>query len=232
MKNEKIEEILHPRILRHCRRLFLDGHYAQASVEAYKQLDGAMHEKTGSSWFGRRLSRMFEAGGKKVLLRTPFGSKMQAAAAAYFDGAYQYYRNYAVHEGDKIDRLACLRSLVAASELLELVGASDLSYQEIGGLEGLVGVGAFSSKGAVIDLLRFLDGQPIVDEVVDGFFEDLAQCGFDDRQLRALFDVGLIAYEVTLLPQDPRTNPDQAWDIGAFEITPLGRQAIEEAAGV
>lgn len=231
MKHERLEDLLHTRITRHCGGLFRDGHYSHACHEAFKQVESAVREKTGGREYGRRLATMFQVGGKGLKLRTPFGPDMQAAAASYFDGAFAYYRNYAAHEGDKIDRASCLRALVTASELLELVGASDLSFEDVGGLQGLVDVGAFSSKQEVLEFLQFLDGQWIVDDVVDGFFEGLAERGFTEAQMRAVIDVGLLEYKTSALPVDHKLNPDENEEIGVFELTALGREVTGAADG-
>jgi len=230
VEKEMLGELLHPRIKRRCSKLFADGHYADACHRAFEEVAAAVKEKAGVTVYGRRLYALLRVGGKGVKLHTPFGEPMQQAAARYFRGAFQYYRNYAAHDGRNVDRPSCLRGLVAASELLELVGASDLSFAEIGGVQGLVDVGVFSSRQEVLSLLDFLDAYRIVDDAVDGLFQCLAERGFTETQMRALIDCGLVEYKASAVPPSA-WNPDEVDTIGSFEMTPLGRAAREGKTG-
>lgn len=226
-----MEEVLHPRITQRSGKLFADCHYADACHRAFEEVASAIKEKTGLKTYGRRLQTTLRVKGTGLKLRSSFGDNVQQAAASYFDGAFAYYRNYAAHEGEKIDRASCLRGLVVASELLELVGASDLSFTEIGGLQGLLDVGAFESVHDVVQFVQFMDGQWIADDVTDGFCEGLVTNGWTDTQMRAVIDVGLVDYEVSDLPCDPQTNPDGFGKMGFFSITPLGEEAIGDRLG-
>jgi len=53
---------------------------------------------------------------------------MQLEAEKLFIAAFSYYRNYAVHDGLKIDKVVCLRVMTLARELLDLIGASTMSF--------------------------------------------------------------------------------------------------------
>ena len=45
-----------------------------------------------------------------------------------------------------------------------------------------------------VNLLHFLDGYTIPDDIVDGFFETLAPSGFCETQVHAVMDIGLVEY--------------------------------------
>jgi hypothetical protein len=118
----------------------------------------------------------------------------------------------------------CFRILVVASDLLFLVGASRVSFSEVGGVEGLVKHRVFPSRDDVSDLLRLLDGYCLPDEVADGFYEDLTKRGFEDRQLQALFDCGLVEYDVN---NDLEDSTDMTDRIGCFSLTTLGNGVLK-----
>lgn len=226
--DERIEYLLHPRVIEGCGKLFHDGHYTYACLHAFKLVETAAREMSGCRLTGRQFARLFKTDRRSLVLRTPFGKEMQEAAGGYFGGAFHYYRNFAAHEPDKMDRRSCLRALVAASELLDLLGASALSFEQVGGLEGLVTVGAFTSKAQATRLLRFLDGYCIVDDAVDGFFEDLFGSGFSESQMHALIDVGLIRYVTTPTSKQEAFNldPDEQ-ELSVFCVIPLGNQVLK-----
>lgn len=226
-----LKEIIHERIKTRCGKLFNDGYYPEACHRAFELVALTVKEITGSHKYGRDLTTLLELGKKGIKLRIPFGEEMQKAAAGYFDAAFSYYRNYSAHEGDKIDKTSCMRGLVVASELLELIGASKLSFEDIGGIQGLLKLGVFASETDIINLLNFLVGEQIFDDINDGFFEDLALKGFTENQLRALLDVGLIEYDVSLLETDIINNPEEFNDVGVFKVTPLGQSVINANKG-
>ena len=82
--------------------------------------------------FGKTLiDSLFTIGGKykTVKLRVPLGDDLQEQAKSYFASVFAYYRNYLAHDGSRIDKNSALRILVLASELLDLIDASSLSYR-------------------------------------------------------------------------------------------------------
>ncbi|HIJ74624.1 MAG TPA: TIGR02391 family protein, partial [Candidatus Hydrogenedentes bacterium] len=193
--NSYVASLLHPRVATRCTKLFDDGHYPDAAYRAMNEVEVALKEKSGvRNKFGSSLVRFLFGNGCAVKLRVPFGEQMQEKAERLFCAAFSYYRNYAAHEGGRIDERICVRMLILASELLDLVGASTVSFADIGGLHGLIRYGEFESEESVRTLLRFLDGYQIVNDVVDGFFEELALKGYSERQLGAVIDTGLIEY--------------------------------------
>lgn len=234
--NAEFEALLHPRVLTHCKQLFNDGHYKHASLEAMTQVELALKEKSGvKGKFGVFLCRSLFGKGTGIKLRVPFGDDMQQEAEQLFSAAFSYYRNYAAHDGSKIDRETCLRIMVLASELLNLIGASALSFADVGGFPGLVKKGLFTNEPSVCKLLRFLDGYAFPDVVVDGLYEQLAWKGFSQDQVQAVIEVGLVeCLERPYIPsaeeiKDAFAPPETiAW----FELTPLGREVISNFKGM
>jgi len=46
--NSELEELYHPRILKHCSQLVVDGHFKHAAIEAMTQVELALKEKSGT----------------------------------------------------------------------------------------------------------------------------------------------------------------------------------------
>jgi len=220
--------LLHPRILNHCNKLYLDKHHKQAAAEAMTQVEQAVKEKSGiKHMFGIPLMSHVFGEGRGIKLRVPLGEQMQKAAESYIKGTFAYYRNYAHHEGEKIDEIACLRVMIIASDLLDLVGASALSFAEIGGVQGLISKGIFPDARSLCEILEFLDGRALRSETCDGFYEALYARGHTEVQLRAVMDLGLAEYHCDRLA-DPKGQDD---DIGIFDVTALGEATRNELAG-
>jgi uncharacterized protein (TIGR02391 family) len=235
MKIELEEELLNPRIVKHCMSLYVDGHYKHAALEAMIQVEKALKEKAGEGGdikgYGVRLVTNLLGKGKGIKLRVPLGEDLQKQAKALFEGAFVYYRNYAAHDGAKIDQRICLRIMVLASELLDLIGASSLSFADVGGIEGLVKAGAFRDKETLLSLLEFLDGHYLPGEDGPGFYEDLYERGFYDSQLDAVIELDLVQYQVEdYVPSTYELLYDSYPDtMGWFELTDLGKKAVKGA---
>ena len=185
-----LDELLHQRIIDKCKSLYEDGHFPQAALESMKQVELAIKEKTGigEKLFGVRLVNQVFGSEKGIKLKIPLGDELQKHAKTLFEGTFSYYRNYAAHDGSKIDETICIRVMVLASELLDLIGASSISFTEIGGVKGLIKQGIFDDESQIADLLSFLSSQGFPFEISDGMFEDLAERGYSDRQYQAIFD--------------------------------------------
>ncbi|TAD78746.1 MAG: TIGR02391 family protein [Oscillatoriales cyanobacterium] len=226
--NINFESLLHPRILEHCKKLYLDAHYKYAALEAMTQVELALKEKSDTQdKFGVNLVTNLFGNGKGIKLRVPFGDEMQKQAETLFKGAFVYYRNYCAHDGRKIDDQTCLRVMVLASELLDLIGASKLSFADVGGIEGLIKVGVFSNKEDIVNLLCILDGFNLPDDDLDWLEDTLLERGYTFSQIEPLIDTGLIEYTsqryvVPIELLDIRdTLPDT---IGWFQLTELGKK--------
>jgi hypothetical protein len=192
------------------------------------QVEQAVKEKSGATrMFGVTLMGHVFGEGVGVKLRVPYGDRMQKAAESYFRGTFAYYRNYTHHEGEKIDNLACVRVMIIASDLLDLVGASALSFADIGGIQGLISKGIFPNSQNLCELLEFLDGRSLFSDTCDGFYEALYAKGHTESQLQAVTDLGLAEYHRAVLA-DPEERGD---DIGTFDLAPLGKATRDALAG-
>lgn len=226
------ESLLHPRILLHCKKLYMHEHYKHAALEAMTQVELALKEKSAvKDKCGVNLINSLFGDGKGIKLRVPFGDEMQKQAEALFKGAFSYYRNYCAHSGQKIDSQTCLRVMVLASELLDLIGASKLSFADVGGIEGLVKAGIFLNEKNVVDLLYLLDGFSLPDEDLGRLEDTLLERGYSFHQIEPLIDTGLIEYvsEEYIVPIElldiQETLPDT---IGCFQLTDLGKKIAKK----
>jgi len=226
------EDLLHPRIAKHCKKLVDDDHFKHAAIEAMTQVELALKEKTGlKDKYGVRLTKALFGQGNGIKLSVPFGEDLQKQAESLFTGAFSYYRNYAAHDGARIDHTACLRILIVASELLELIGASDISFTDIGGIRGLIQTGIFKDEPQIHKLLAFLNDNVLPDHVCDGFYEDLAAGSFSESQLQAVLDLGLVEY--TTKPYmhsefESVYDPTVAEELGIFELTKSGIAVLND----
>lgn len=115
--------------------------------------------------------------------------------------------------------------MVLASELLGLIGASSISFTEVGGVEGLIKHGIFAEESQITDLLSLLLSEACPDDCFDGLFEDLAVRGYTDNQFQSVFDLGLIVYKET----DQIINkPTDVETLGWFELTPMGQKVLNK----
>jgi len=236
--NTELESLLHPRILSNCQKLHTDGHYKHAALEAMTQVELALKEKSGvENRYGVNLVTSIFGTGKGIKLRVPFGEKMQKHAEALFRGAFLYYRNYAAHDGSEINEQTCIRVMILASELLDLIGTSAVSFTDIGGLSGLIKIGIFPDEESVLELLNTLQGWVLPDDATDGLYEHLMTNGFTDTHVHTVIDVDLIQYisEDYYVPikliHESDTLPST---LGRFVLTELGKKvmvSLEKKAG-
>lgn len=221
-----VDSLLHPRIVSSCVSRHADGYFKDAVREAMVQVERALKEKSGlTSRYGVNLITSAFGAGTGIKLRVPYGPDMQAEAEAFFTASFKFHRNYAAHLGDKINEITSLRILVLASELLDLIGASAISYADVGGVDGLVAKGVFPSRDMVSELLSFLDGYRLPDEVSDGFYEDLARREFTEKYVQRVVDLGLVEYTVDTDVHDPGGLTDT---VGCFDLTLHGKSVLRE----
>lgn len=223
-----LDAILHQRIIDKCMALYKDGHFSHAAFESMKQVELALKEKScsGKKLYGRNLVKAVFGSGKSIHLIIPLADDLQEDALELFTGALRYYRNYTAHEDSKIDNISCIRIMVLASELLSLIGASSISFTEIGGVEGLIKHGIFAEESKITGLLSLLLSEYCPDDTFDGLFEDLAIKGYTDNQFQSVFDLGLIVYKEE--DCDDVNNPPFFETIGWFELTPLGQKVLNK----
>jgi len=225
-----LDKLLHQRIIDKCKSLYEDDHFPQAALESMKQVELASKEKVGieKNLFGARLVDQLFGPGKGIKLKIPLGKELQKQARLLFKGAFSYYRNYAAHDGSKIDETICIRVMVLASELLDLIGASSVSFAEIGGVKGLIEQGIFVDELQLSDLLSFLSSQSFPHETFDGMFEDLTERGYSERQYQTVFDLGLVEYRSEMRNYGSPGEPAD-WDaFGWLGLTPEGRKILAQ----
>ena len=224
----EIEDLLHPRLTDECLKLFQGGHYKHAALEAMQSVELALRE-TGvppAKLFGTRMIRKTFDGSAHILLSLELDDQLQGAAAKFFEGTFSFYRNYAAHDGRKIDKQIALRVMVLASELLDLVGASRRSFTAIGGVDGLLAHEFFDTPTEVATCLKFLDGNSFLDIAIDGFLEDQAEVGLSGKQIEVVLELGLVtAHEE--LGRDELDDSDII--ITTFALSDLGRTVLEES---
>jgi len=225
-----LDKLSHQRVINKCKFLYEVGHFPQAALESMKQVELALKEKAeiGENLFGARLVDQLFGPGKGIKLKIPLGDGLQEQAKLLFKGAFSYYRNYAAHDGSKIDETICIRVMVLASELLELIGASSISFTEIGGVKELIEQGIFDDESQIADLLSFLSSQVFPHETFDGMFENLAERDYSERQYQVVFDLDLVEYHSEMRNHNfPGDHAD--WDtFGWLELTPKGRKVLAQ----
>jgi uncharacterized protein (TIGR02391 family) len=228
--SEGIEVQLSPRIQKHCLKLWQDEHYRHAAREAVVQVELALKEKgmVQDGRFGKTLiDSLFTVGGKHktIKLRVPLGDDLQGQAKNYFSSVFAYYRNYLAHDGSKVDRNSALRILVLASELLDLIDASALSYADLGGIEGLLKSVVFESEYQLLGVLKTCDGYALPGHDADGLRETIFEAyGAWDEHLDAVLELDLVRYNDIEFDV-----PDYGVEEGGWlEVTTLGKQFIEE----
>jgi uncharacterized protein (TIGR02391 family) len=222
--------LLHQRILDKCEGVYLDGHWPQAASEAMKQVEIGIKERAGiidKKLYGRKLISKVFGEGRGIKLRA-FHDELQKDVETYFKGAFGYYRNYLMHAEAAIDELTCITLLIMASELLRIIDASSLSLTDMGGVEGLIENKFFSSKEEIKQLLSILNGKQIIDDVVDGFFEDLACHGFGEEQYLLMLELRLVEYKQEEGSDAGPFELGEAVTIGRFELTPLGETILRD----
>ncbi|MDD5529161.1 MAG: TIGR02391 family protein [bacterium] len=231
----ELKEILHQRIKDNCMPLYDDGHFSHAAFESMQQVEVAIKEKAGTENLSAHKSIEYAFGSeiKAIKLKIPFGKERQEKAQKLFESIFSFYRNPLAHEKCEIDKVICVRIMVIASELLDLIDASPISLAEIGGIEGLIKKGIFKNELQLSELLSFLSTQNLPWETFDGMFEDLAKIGYSDNQYQAIFDLGLIEYSSELMEEDDELDAylelHSGVDmIGHFKLTKEGQGVLKK----
>ena len=228
-----LEQLLHPRICDACGRNYMDAdwkgvvHVAMLEVEhVLREAAGELRPdgEEGRGWLcgDKLINRVWELH-DKVGLVVPFGKEYQQDARKLFQGAFGYYRNYTNHDIGEISQRTCIRVMILASELLDLVHASSRSFTGLGGVDGLIKAGWFRDNDEIKRLLVFLSGQSFPYNTCDGFYEDLLEKGYTEAQVEAMFEFGLVRYRSEVINHNlPNEDPDYD-ECGWLELTQLGR---------
>jgi len=226
--NLEIKEYLNPKIEHHCLTLFENGHYPECAHTAMKQVELNLNKKLGIIGYQPATKTILDkfSKGKGIRLKVPFGEEQQENAKLLFQGAFKYYRNYSAHQDRNITRESAFRIMLIATELLNLLDACYLNIDELGGIEEIKKVLEIETDERLEELLTFIDGQWIHDDVCDGFFEDLYNKNFSDYQYNKLFELNMICYESG--PYEPEEDePEPPEEIGFFKLTSLGKEVVE-----
>ena len=236
MGMEGIEVQLSPRIYKHCLKLWQDEHHMHAARESMIQVELALTEKglVKDRKFGKTLiNSLFTIGGKykNIKLRVPLGDDLQEQAKSYFESVFTYYRNYLAHDGSKVDKNITLRVLIIASELLDLIDASYLSYEDLGGIEGLLKTEVFDSEGQLFGVLKTCDSYALPHHDAEGLREEIFEnYGALDHHLDAVLELNLVSYTDCVIT-DKATLLNGVDELGWLELTDLGRQFIDKIEG-
>jgi len=229
----ELDVFLHPRILKKCISLYESGFFPDAAFNAIKQVELAFKEKAvvedEEKLFGARLYEKILGSGKSIKLKVPLGDELQKEAKELFKSVSSYYRNYLAHkEGDKVNKIICIRIMVLASELLDLINASSISFTEIGGVEGLIKQGIFENELQLSNLLFFLSSQVFPHEAFNGMFEGLAERGYTKTQYQIIFDLDLVEYHSEIRNHSSPGELGDWDDFGCIELTPQGRKIFAQ----
>ncbi len=227
--NDPIKILLAPRIVKNCLPLFEDSHFKHSAREAMVQVEMALKKKgkVEDLQFGAQLIGNLFAGKSGVKLRVPLGEDLQKPAEEYFKGVFSYYRNYVAHDGSLIDEKIALRILIVASEMLEMIDASELTLTDAGGVEGLVRIGGFESAARLAIILNLLDDYHMPELTYDGLFEDLAKSGFGEPELEAVSELNLVEMHSAEFETPIGRFTDGIETIEWFQLTELGQNTLE-----
>ncbi len=223
-------EVFHPRVINTCLPLFNDGHYQHAALESMKQVEMALRDKgiVPKDRFGDRLVNWVLGKGEHIKLAVPLGDDLQEKALALFKGTFGYYRNYAAHDGAKINKTICFRIMILASELLDLVSASSRSFEGIGGIDGIIKAGIFKDAQEFKDFLDFHTRQQVIEEDYSEYEFEFRARGYNEIQQEAMFDFGFLRYNEWQSAIDEEAGIFDSTLIGEFELTSEGVEVWEE----
>ncbi len=234
---EEKSEFIHDRLKKDTIDLFNKNFYTQAAREALLQVEVALKEKipyeNNNLTAVQFINKYFiddEKAKKDNRLKLLCKYGEQSKLKLFFNGVFSHYRNNLAHKDIKLNRIESFRILIIASELLEMLDISRISYLGENKLEGLIKLKIFESKKEFVSLLEFIDGQYIVDYVCDGFFESLYNNGFSDEQYEAVLDYGLVSFDVSKIDHsfDIDEFDNMHEEIGYFNLTELGKKELEE----
>jgi uncharacterized protein (TIGR02391 family) len=227
---ESLKVQLSPRIEKHCLKLWQDEHYKHAAREAMIQVELALKEKgmVINKRFGKTLiNSLFTPGQefKNVKLRVPLSDQLQDQAKDYFGAVFAYYRNYLAHNSSNVDKNTALRVLVIASELLDLIDASSLNYEDLGGLDGLLNSGIFDTEDQLLGILKTCKGYALLDHDASGLRDNLfSEYGISEQQLDAVFELDLVRYIDTEFSISEYEVVEGGW----LELTEVGKEFLDE----
>ncbi len=121
--------------------------------------------------------------------------------------------------------------MIVASELLDLIDASSLSFADLGGVEGFIKAGICSSREELHNLLGVLSNCTLP----DGDAGSLWEMGISDEQISAVIDLDLVRYhEEDYIPTEAELEISRGMSlpdtIGQFRLTELGEKFLSETS--
>lgn len=221
-------DLLHERIKNNCLKQLENNEPTSAAREALIQVECALKEKgiVQEKIYGVRLINHLFSNNKEIQLVVPFGD--QESVRRYFIGTFAHYRNYLIHNSIKITQEQSMRILIIASELLDLINASRRQFMGEDTFEGLIKLGIFHDKNQIFNFLQYIDGQYIIDDICDGFYEDLAEKGYSEEQMFNMIELGLLEYKEEKIIHTFDEPIDYSEYIGTFHLTYQGMKILEE----
>jgi hypothetical protein len=112
--------------------------------------------------------------------------------------------------------------MIIASELLDMLDASNITLEDVGGVKGLMNSGVFSSQDELKSLLERIDGCWFPAGDVGSVLEELAEDNYGELQFQALFDLDLVDYKESVVDGDPLDV------VGVISLTRLGEETLAE----
>jgi len=231
--DNSIEKLLAPRVLKNCVPLFKDGYFEESARKAMLLVEIALKEKgkfkdRNVKKFGKNMIKeLFK--GAKIILRVPLGEELQDQAQEYFSGVFSYYRNYLMHEVGQIDEKIALRILIIASELLELIDASDLTLKDLEDIEGLVQIGEFKSVERLRSLLTLLNNYDMPESSYDALYEALTKNGFVPPELESAFALNLVEMHSEVYNEETKKSYVVGTEtIEWITLTKLGQEVLDK----
>lgn len=220
-----LKELIHVRLQDSTLKLFEGGHYSSCAREALIIVEEALKEKGifDKSFYGARLIK-FAFKKENPTLHVPLGEEYQEFSKDYFQAVFSYYRNFTAHNTKEIEKKVCIRILIIASELLDIISASTVPFRGLATVERLVKSGLFKDEQDFKNLLEFMNGYQCPGDTYDGFFYDLAHVGgegYSEEQYQIMFEFGLIVYTVVPVEND-FDDTFYIDEIGIFELTDVG----------
>jgi hypothetical protein len=233
-----LKEFLHNRIEEKGLKLFEDNYYTESAREALLQVEVALKEKfpfeNNNLSAVQFINKYFIEDDKairdsRIKLLCKYGD--QQKLKLFFNGVFSHYRNNLSHQDIKLNKVEAFRILIIASELLDLLDTSSVSYLGNNKLEGLIKMNIFKDKLEFISFLEFIEGQYIVDDICDGFFEDLYMNDFNDDQYHAVMEYGLVSFDISKIDHsdEPPGFENDNDEIGFFNLTELGKKELAES---
>ena len=118
--------------------------------------------------------------------------------------------------------------MVLASELLDLISASNRSFEGIGGIDGIIKVEIFKNAQEFKDFLDFHLGQQLIEADYSDYEFEFEAKGFNEIQREAMYDFGFLRYDEQETAIDENAGIFESTLVGEFELIDEGAKVWEE----